>query len=388
MGLALAGLLIAGCSQSDATTEATAASQPVPITFDCSTNYYTTTDTRAMSDGEVTTTDTRAVNGREGEITKTDLYLTGFGVFATQRADHKPDLMYNQQVTYTLVGDLQHPDPSNPYKGYWSYAPQKFWPSDVSHVAFCAYAPYVATPVADDGVTTGIVGMSGNDETTPYILYRRCLHPEENVDLLWAYSTPTLIPEATTGKAAGTLSMTMYHALSRLKLNIKLKAAAPADTKVLVERITLSGKTAKTGKLLLNHDDTEDGNHYPTWQVTETEDRTITIDNTTCNDENYGIIDTGIGYRSELPYRWQPTGLTTTFANALTTIDRITYIYLIPQDELTLNCQITYHIMTASTDVTKTTNLVAINIPDTPKPMRGNTTYCLNMVVDLNPTTP
>lgn len=373
----LAALLLAGCA--DPVTEDDASPARRPITFDCTMP----TDTGAG---------TRTVSGREGEITKADLYLAGFGVFATQRADHKPDLMYNQQVTYTLVGDLQHPDLSNPYKGYWSYTPQKFWPSDVSHVAFYAYAPYVTTPTADDGTATGIVGMSGNDETTPYITYRRCLHPEENVDLLWAYSTPTQIPEASTDKPAGTMSMTMYHALSRLKLNMKLKDEPPADTKVLVERITLSGTTARTARLLLNEDDTDEGgHHYPTWQVTDTEKRTITIDNTTGNALNYGIIDTGIGYRSELPYRWQPTGLTTAFANALTTIDRITYIYLIPQDELTLDCQITYHIMTATTDTRKTTNTVAIDIPTrdipaTPKPMRGNTTYELNMVVDLNPT--
>ena len=74
------------------------------------------------------------------------------------------------------------------------------------------------------------------------------------------------------------------------------------------------------------------------------------------------------------------------YLNALSTGDRIGYIYLIPQDELELTVKVKYHKVTSGSDVPgeKTTTASTLRIPTptleeaNPK-LRGNKTYTLTI---------
>lgn len=323
--------------------------------------------------------------GQTGIINSEDLRTTGFGVFASLNASKTPDMMFNQEVSFTFVGDMD-----DPMKGYWSYQPIKYWPNGLtseSNFFISAYAPYQNQPIADPETTTGIYGLSENNES-PYIDYRRCEKPEEVVDLLWFYEKPNSIP------AAGTLAMKMHHALARLEINVKLAAEPAEGTKVLIDSISLTGEMAKTGRLSLSSQETETEvvdektvtRYYPVWSEQEYDkddgDNPIShnfiIDNTDNNPQSYGIIDSQVRYIKGLPYDWQPEGLTTKPQNALSTGDRKTYVYLIPQESLTLTVLVRYHKMTTSTDDMKTTTAALTTVAT---PLKGNTTYSLNLTL-------
>ena len=379
--LALVMLLMTGCSAEDAVMETmTAPEDGVAISFCCNYNDNETPITRA---------------GYEGTMNTEDLRTTGFGAMASVTAgseapyDNVPNLMYNQEVEYTLVGDL-----INPKKGIWSYSPTKYWPNNLEHCYISAYAPYVA-PSDLEGLPadeTGIYGISANN-VAPYIDYRRCEKPGEQVDLLWYYEEPTAIPAATALNEAGTLAMKMRHALARLELKAAL-AADPGTTKVLIEEIILTGKMAKTGRLSLCSQTTEgsgvDTKYYPVWtnQVFDKNiggddiDHTFQIKNVDNDPESYGIIESQVRYIPNLPYSWQPEGLSTTPQDALNTGDRKGYVYLIPQDELTLTITVKYKKWVEGADEptsgAKTTTVTPTSIAN---PLRGNKTYTLNLTL-------
>ena len=384
--LTLAMLLMTGCSADDVVMETmTAPEGGVAISFSCNYDDEGVYITKA---------------GHEGAMNTEDLHTTGFGAMASVTAgndpeDNKPDLMYNQEVAFTLVGDL-----INPKKGYWSYEPKKYWPSDLTNCYISAYAPYV-DPSDLEGLSdteTGIYGISANNEA-PYIDYRRCEKPSEVVDLLWYYEKPSAIPVGTALNKAGTLAMQMHHALARLEIKVAL-AADPGTTKVLVEEITLKGKMAKTGRLHLYEQTTtteeveevEVTKYYPIWSdQTFDLDHTIIIDNDETNEASYGIIDTPIRYIPGLPREWQPEGLKYCdnggegkgFQNALNTGDRKGYIYLIPQnEELNLKITVKYQKWESGvaepTERTKTTEAAVTTIAD---PLKGNKTYTLNLTL-------
>ena len=90
--IVLAALLMTACSQNE-TEQNTASVEPVPISF----SFTSTQDNQA-------TTRSSAEDAQ--------LRHTGFGVFATVEGSIYPNLMYNQQVTYTYLAD----DAQN---GYW-----------------------------------------------------------------------------------------------------------------------------------------------------------------------------------------------------------------------------------------------------------------------------
>lgn len=369
--ITLGAMLLAGCSHDDMTSEVTPV-EPVTISFNCATENDDNT--------------TRAVIGQKGAMNSEDLYYTGFGVFASLSAEKRPDLMYNQEVAFTFVGDMD-----DPMKGYWSYYPIKYWPASMTNFCISAYAPYQELPISPDADDTGIIGISVNTES-PYIDYRRSEKPDSCVDLLWYYGEPSAIPAASENYAAGTLGMKMHHALARLEINVKLASAPAAGTKVLIDSIALTGQMAKTGRLSLTSQTTEgeglSKKYYPVWSnlVFDKDgggydiNHTFTIDNTDNNDQSYGIIDSPVRYINGLPYAWQPEGLTTEPQNALSTGDRKTYVYLIPQPALTLTVLVRYHKMTTSTDDmgVKTTTAVLTNVAT---PLRGNTTYSLNLIL-------
>ena len=374
-------LWLTSCTSEDAPQEV-APQEAIAISFGC--NY---------DDEEENTT--RA--GYEGAMNTEDLYTTGFGAMASVTAgtpptyDNKPNLMYNQEVEYTHVGDME-----NPLTGYWSYQPVKYWPTDLTHCYISAYAPYQELPI--DGSGTGIYGLSDNSEA-PYVDYRRCDNPQNVVDLLWYYEEPESIP------AAGKLAMKMRHALARLELKVALASDVVLDagtTKVLIEKITLTGKMAKTGRLSLCSQTTEGSGvgtkYYPVWsnQVFDKDgggddkDHIIQIKNEDNDPESYGIIDSQVRYIPGLPYDWQPEGLKVynaevegkNYLNALSTGDRIGYIYLIPQTTLSLKLNVKYHKITSAgvdTEGEKSIDASPVKTPITISPLYGNKTYTLTI---------
>jgi hypothetical protein len=280
----------------------------------------------------------------------------------------------------------------DPMKGFWTYHPLKYWPASMTNFCISAYAPYQKLPIAPTADDTGIIGISNNTEA-PYISYRRSEKPDSCVDLLWYIGQPSAIPASTENHAAGTLNMQMHHALARLQINLALASPIAAGTKVLVDSIALTGRMAKTGRLSLTSQTTEgeglSKKYYPVWsdQTYDKDgggndiDHTFVIDNDDNNALSYGIIDTPIRYIARMPYSWQPDGLSTEPQNALSTGDRNTYVYLIPQSTLTLTVTVRYHKMTsAGGDVMgiKTTTAETITVGT---PLKGNTTYTLNLTL-------
>ena len=380
-----------GCSADDVVLETTS-ERAIAISFSC--NY----------DDDEEENITRA--GYQGMMNTEDLRTTGFGVMASVSDTKEPNMMYNQEVEFTLVGDL-----GDPKKGYWSYSPTKYWPNSITNLYISAYAPYVdpADLVSLPADETGIYGISANNEV-PYVDYRRCEKPNKQVDLLWYYEKPTAIPAGTAQQAAGTVAMKMRHALARLELKVALATAPASGTKVLIEKITLTGKMAKTGRLSLSSQTTEgsgvDKKYYPVWsnQVFDKNgggediDHTFQITNEDNDPESYGIIESQVRYIPGLPYAWQPDGLQAYdaeaedkgFLNALNTGDRKGYIYLIPQNTLSfpqntlsLTVKVKYHKMTSLSDVVgvKTTTVTPTTVAN---PLKGNTTYTLSLkLIDI-----
>ena len=389
-------LWMTSCTSEDATKEV-APQEAIAISFGC--NYDD-------EEEDITKNTTRA--GYEGAMNTEDLYTTGFGAMASVTAgtvapyDNKPNLMYNQEVKYTHVGDME-----NPLTGYWSYQPVKYWPTDLTHCYISAYAPYM-DPADLAGLpadATGIIGLSANS-VAPYVDYRRCDNPQNVVDLLWYYEDfvnesgdTEDIPDA------GILNMKMRHALARLELKVALASDVELDagTKVLIEKITLTGQMAKTGRLSLCSQETTgsgvDKKYYPVWSgQTYDPAHSIQIKNADNDDASYGIIDSQVRYIEGMPYSWQPAGLKVYnpsapegtddgMRNALSTGDRTGYVYLIPQPSakpeeggptgLELTVEVKYHQMTSGSDkkttTTKTTTVAS--------PLKGNTTYTLNLTL-------
>ena len=382
--MAGAMLLIAGCSAEDVVKETTS-EEAIAISFSCNYDDQEEHPTRA---------------GHQGVMNTEDLYTTGFGVMASLTADKVPNMMYNQKVEFTFVGDM-----ADPLKGYWSYEPLKYWPTDLTHCYISAYAPYVdpsyfAGLEEDDlAKEKGIYGISANN-VPPYVDYRRCEKPSEVVDLLWYYVEPTAIPAETAQKAAGILDMKMRHALARLEIKVALASAPASGTKVLIEKITLTGKMAKTGRLHLYEQTTEgsgnDIKYYPVWSdQTYDLDHSIKIKNKDNDSESYGIIDSQVRYIEGMPYSWQPAGLSTTLQNALSTGDRTGYVYLIPQPSatpaegdptgLSLTVKVTCKKWVQGEEGQPTTYIKTTNVDVTPtavaNPLKGNTTYTLNLTL-------
>ena len=373
MIMVAAMLLMMSCSAEDVVKETTS-EEPIAISFSCNYDEEEENTTRS---------------GYQGVMNIEDLHTTGFGVMASVTAgteapyDNLPSLMYNQKVAFTLVGDL------DPKKGYWSYSPTKYWPNNMEHCYISAYAPYQELPIANPETTTGIYGISANN-VEPYVEYRRCEKSNEVVDLMWFFEEPGSIP------AAGKLNMKMHHALARLEIKVAL-ASDPGTTKVLIEKITLTGKMAKTGQLslcsqttVIENEGTEDEvtKYYPVWSNQEFDqngsgediDHTIQITNVDNDPVSYGIIESQVRYIPGLPYEWQPDGLSTTPQNALNTGDRKGYIYLIPQGTLSLTLTLKYHKVTSLSDETrtKTTTITPTTVAN---PLKGNTTYTLNLTL-------
>lgn len=372
-GIVLAALLMTACSQNE-TELNTASQEPVAISFSFS----------------ALTTENGATTRGDAEDAK--LRDTGFGVFATVAGSTFPNLMYNQQVTYTYLADDNYTG-DVAQNGYWSYSPTKYWPVTVDgegntvpqKVTFCAYAPYV-------DATTAITGMSANTYTgSPYLDYTLSEELDETVDLLWTCCVPSV---------RGPITFSMYHALARVAVNVMVdntnEYKTSDDQKVLISKITLSTSTAvKTGRLKLDNTESNDAvtNHYPIWDHTWEGQiigaRTVDILNID-NSSSYGIIAEDVRYIDDLPFSWQPKGVEKDpqekGVNALCTGDYPqAYIYFIPNETgLTLNCTAYYRLMDSNGYTSNELSITAD--PVSIVPLRGNRTY--QLILKINPPTP
>lgn len=396
--MVMGAVLLAGCSQEDATTEVTTPT-PVAIAFDFSADNNTAGNTCTATDKGCMAVMTRAGQTDFFSTTNDLLHRTGFGLFAGHLNAEKTaaaslDFMYNQEVRYTFLADDDNDkvdDPVNPYgNGYWSYYPLKYWPNnpdDINRLFFCAYAPFVETA---DGTTTGITAISANSVAEPYIEYTWADKPEDTVDLLWGCCQMD-DDETLLDKRLSPVRMEMHHALARIAVSVRVDNL-PADTKVLVRRITLSGTMTQKARLLLNT--TGDTPQWEDLVPAATDNRTIIIDNDPANTSSYGLLDNSVRYIEGLPYSWQPAGAQADpdssdpddgngYTNALSYDGHPTYVYLIPQESLELQCRVAYCVMTTSstTPGVKTTDGgVAI---DGLSRLEGNKTYHLKLTLKL-----
>lgn len=393
-------LLIAGCTTDDAVSE-TASEEAIAIAFgEIIDGAYKSYKTYGTYNGAYGPHNEPTRAAHQGAMNSEDLYYTGFGVFASITAEKVPDLMYNQEVEFTFVGDME-----NPLKGYWSYQPVKYWPANMTNFYMSAYAPYMEPGelegFLEDETKTGIISISSNT-TAPYIAFRRCKDPQSCTDLLWYYESLSAIP-APSGKQRGLLDMKMRHALARLEINVALATAQPEGTKVLIDSIALTGRMAKTAHLHLYEQTTDTVvvneekvvKYYPVWSDQTYDktgggadtDHTIVIDNDDNNTESYGIIDAPVRYIKGLPYAWQPAGLKAYdaeaadkgYQNVLSTGDRNTYIYLIPQGALSLEIKVRYRKMTSGGGNTMGVKTTTAAVTTVANPLKGNTTYTLNL---------
>ena len=358
-GIAIAALLMTACSQNETEPKTVPTEEPVAISFSFS----------------ALTTETGATTRGDAEDAK--LRDTGFGVFATVAGSTFPNLMYNQEVTYTYLADDNYTG-DVAQNGYWSYSPVKFWPMTVNgagetvpqNVTFCAYAPYAEpnTETGNTGATFGITKVSLNSET-PYLIYKRYTNPKDSVNLLWDCQVPT---------TPGSINLRMRHALARVAVSIKLEHAPADGKKVLLNRVTLSGNIAESGKLNL-----ADAGEAPTWSEQDIKEITIYTDcDPETNTASWGLISNDIRYVKDLPYNWQPAGLNATnYQNVITIDGHVGYLYLIPQANLTLNCSVLYTIM--SSDGTITEGEKVHNGKVVASPLNGNNTYNLQLRLNL-----
>lgn len=223
-----------------------------------------------------------------GDITTDNLKTStdGFGVFAfyTKEVDwadtDTPNFMYNQQVRHITSYATPPTDyTTSKYPSEWYYKPLKYWPNgqnatayeanatSADKLSFYAYAPHIASadvntvPAAGQGITA----ISGNTVAgVPVITFTVPAKAEEQIDLLWA--NPVM--NATKKTLAGRVELTFKHALA--KLNIQVRTVADdltgttanlaAETKVILESLTLTANGTKSGKLSIGS-----GNATPNW---------------------------------------------------------------------------------------------------------------------------
>ena len=305
IGIVGALLLLAGCTSDEPTTVVPSGT---PISFACD----------ILDDNGQPTT-------RVGEDPSRELLTlrnTGFCVFAGQDEATDLDFMYNQQVTYAA--------PVYPYlEEHWEYSPLKYWPRPVGTMHFHAYAPAVIT--AGDGINA-VTTTAGTVEkpSVPQLTFTIAEKARDITNLLYTSQEVT----------SPSLTLNFRHALSRLGITMKTSAVPADDRRILLESITLTtGSIAKSGTFTLGA--------TPQWTIAPADKentRTYVISNDPESETAYAFIHNDVRYVAGLPDKWQPgTGLSTTPVNILSLDDYITWLYLIPQTSLQVECTVKYH---------------------------------------------
>lgn len=232
-----ATVLLTACSQTEESLTdrgSTTGDSPQEVAF----RFYTQrgTTTRAGQPGELTTEALK--NG-----THKDAGIGLFGYYTSiERYNsyvHKPNYMYNQQVTWD--GGVNR----------WTYSPMKYWPNGTDndgiqfqqeHLSFFAYAPWVEvdaqTGTVTDGSSEGITAVSRLHAIgDPCVYFSIPKTLDKQVDLCWGtadggYTDDSGNSVVTPGDGlpvidltkmesrAGTVDMKFHHALARLNVTI------------------------------------------------------------------------------------------------------------------------------------------------------------------------
>jgi hypothetical protein len=269
-------LMMAACSNDDATTEVTQSGDAIGFSA----------VTGKMSD----------VTRAAGEINdETTMQKNSFGVFGfyTGQVSYinstvTPDYMWNQKMEYSTT------------KTVWNYAPVKYWPNEESDkISFFAYAPYQVIepnhPTDPADLNQCIFGMSRNvDKGDPWINYRMAKNPwgtdetvsplePKQIDLLYGvkydaatstYSTWTdqSKEKFNLGSTPDKIVFNFQHALAcvadkvTLHLSDELKALITGYSDITINKLTIEYKNMTyKARLVLNPDEVGT-NVEPNWK--------------------------------------------------------------------------------------------------------------------------
>ena len=225
--MAMAALVIAGCSQNEVTETNPDTNREIGL------DVYTGVQAR----GTETTTGT----------VKTGV---GFGIFAYQtsgewsseKGSTTPDFMYNEHATWTTDS--------------WGYTTSRFWPADDKKITFFAYAPYESKPMdgTDQKITLSAQSLAG----APTITFEVNTDWGKMVDLVTdrreAIQNQT---SETNTNNKGMVQFKFSHVLTQIA-NVKVKPDVDlgADTKIFVTGLKLApGNTILYNKAVYKFDD-------------------------------------------------------------------------------------------------------------------------------------
>ena len=338
----LAGALLLASCTGDEVTEVTPTG--LPVTFYCEIEGTDTSENGYVGSGMGGYVDD-GVSRASGDDPARELLTmrnTGFSVSASHNAATTLNFMYNQEVTYAAPHYPRVPE-------HWEYTPLKFWPAPVGTLHFHAFAPYASAATTDTG-QNGIVGVAATTGSSPAprLTYRLATDKVGNVvNLLYTTQDVTTTD----------LQLRFKHALARLGIQMRTASPLVGDTRILLKSLTLTSNTttpiAKKGTFTLGS--------TPTWTVTADDketSRTYTISNDRESSTAYAYVNSDLCYVDALPAKWQSAqGLPCTdasdapvYAPVVTLGDYVSYIYLIPQESLTLTCTVNYYECTPSTN--------------------------------------
>lgn len=432
---AAAMLLTTACSNDDAANGVALDSQTTAANLAVGFDTYTANATRA---------------GQAEVMNTTQLKATGFGVFAVQSpnttyaATQKTDFMWNQKVEWSANS--------------WTYSPLKYWPNETntdsqtpaaaaesSHtdrLSFFAYAPYVEqvstdgslkdvtygtapndkpTTSAHNSTSTGIVGVSANDnETTdPYVWYVVSDKPSESVDLLWGVapagglSYETVYPNY---KSAGVATLEVdeglplidlikpnkdqkmkflfKHALARIGLSVvaavdQISAGGTlgTGTKIAVEKVKITEATAtkklhKSGRLNLNNNTANQAN----WMGLDAATVEFTVDaSNELSDEIKWVTDVASTVEKPAFVGVDNQEKKVIRKGGDKTKDEEYFMVIPTHEDTDLNVEITYHVFTADPKVAGgyavTDNVInkTVTIPN----LTNNKSYNLKLILGL-----
>ena len=350
--------------------------------------------------------------GYEGNISDAELKTQHFGVFAyytgtntygqqqhsTYTAESgsatniAPNFMYNQEVTWE--------------SSKWTYTPLKYWPNDFANtavddnspaatgsgtqggnVSFFAYAPYVPSAAASDGITDMSANDDVGDPTIEYTIPTDINTGGSFVDLLWGTASGTSQNAVTastntgvTGNSDGTDGLYATAVLNGQTVNADLNKQKTDGTvgflfKHALAKIGGYGDDTKLGflvKLDINNNtdetggtreafDTDDDSENDAWRTIVTI-KSITITNDLNGDDDAEDSgETGIGGTQTLNLatgQWTTTANTTYFKQTIGGPETSTTY------NATINTKIAEYQATGTPDVTWFSYLTASNVQD------------------------
>jgi len=227
-------LLFAGCTSSDELSQSDIQNQQAaqtPVQFGTYLGNM-----RSGTTGAIATTTDLKDKGGFGVFA----YSTGATGWTNAQTAFNANFMYNQEVTST--------DGTN-----WTYTPVKYWPNDYStsavdssqpdtedqaatgsvnggKVSFFAYAPYVASPSGEYGITALTVN---NAKESPKVTYKLAANAGDYVDLMWgvkADENPLVYNiDLTKQKTTEKVNFIFKHALAKMGGVGKLQAKLDVD---------------------------------------------------------------------------------------------------------------------------------------------------------------